>query len=452
MSRKTYTHTSRHFCTAKPVSEHFVNVPPNTVPPGRTLGPRLGFGGFSEKQQYSWRALAGGVEYGSKDNLLIFPDAGFITTKMDERLWPSLGLRTIVLVPGVVNEIQGWLKTPYQNEYLARVIRRVLELQDHPVHPDEAFLKRASCNILPPESWLPHSFVVNRDVSDHLRRHGYDHYVKLLKVRKLWGRRVAAEMTARLGRPPEEEDLRNELNRRFGPRNSQIAFKGWKDFGKPNYTADEELVVTAALSAILTGCEVVILTWDTDLQDQYTRLMHQLVADYHAHLFGEAASDPESGLTLGQMPMSKNDWYEGEYIEHLGLPVKESQKLLPPNPYSVPCDCLVLGNHQADMKVTRTLFRAETEMRSMLSVVGETGLTSKRFGDRNIQGGTHLMDEKPLCYFVIGKEKKINFEGEIVSALEAERAMGKGEIIVRVNFMHQSSAENENGNENLPPT
>lgn len=452
MSRQTYTHTSRHFCTAKPFAQKFISVPSGAVPFGRTPVPRLGFAGIAEKQQYSWEALAGGVLYGSNENLLIFPDAGFITTKMDERLWPYLGLRSIVLVPAVENEIQGWLRNPYQNEYLARTLEKVFELRQRPVHPDEVFLKRASFAIFPPESWLPHSFVAGEGFSDLLRLNGYDHYLRLLKIRKLWGRRVFNEMKTDLGRAPSESELKNELNKRFGPRNAQIAFKGWKDYGKPNYTTDEELVVSAVLTGILTGCDVVILTWDTDIQEQYLRLLHLLVGDYNAHRLGEAVLDPESGIALGKMDLPSQAWYEGDSIEHIGIPVGESWKLLPRNPKQLACDCLVFGNHQADMKITRTLFGAEREMRSLLSVIGETGRTSRRFGDRNITGGTHLAAEKQYCYFVVGKEKLINFEGETVTALEVDRSMGRGELIYRINFIHESGPENgaSSGDESFP--
>ena len=46
-----------------------------------------------------------------------------------------------------------------------------------------------------------------------------------------------------------------------------IAFKGWKGQGKRNYLADEELVVSAVITAIMTGESTTILTWDNDLLD-----------------------------------------------------------------------------------------------------------------------------------------------------------------------------------------
>ena len=230
-------------------------------------------------------------------------------------------------------------------------------MQSHPVRPDEAFHKRVTSQPIDPSDLLSDSFVVNAGVSDLLRRHGYDHYVTRLKLRKLLGVVVAREMETTLGRKVDERELGDELVRRFDARNAQIALKGWKDFGKPNYTADEELVVTAFLTAVLTGCETMILTRDTDIQDQFVRLVYMMLGDYHAHLFGEVAADPANAVPLKRMPLppnAANSLFNDDHIMHFVMPERDVHKLPPPACRPVHVHCYVLGNHQPDLKITLT--------------------------------------------------------------------------------------------------
>jgi hypothetical protein len=51
--------------------------------------------------------------------------------------------------------------------------------------------------------------------------------------------------------------------------------------------ADEELVVTAVFTAIATGRETLIQTRDTDVFEQFAKLMHLLSADYAAFRYAE---------------------------------------------------------------------------------------------------------------------------------------------------------------------
>lgn len=435
--KKRYTATSRHFSKTPPSRTSFLPVQSGDFPPGRMPTGRLGFGGLTEKLEFSCGALADFFATGCNPNVMLFPDTGFITTKLDERVWHAAGERTVVLIPAVVDEIQGWLANPYQNKFLAGVIRRVLDLRTNPVHPDEAFLKRAAHRVLEPADWLPHSFVVNPGVPERLRQHGYQHYVTRLTLRKLVGVRVARDMEAGIGRPVSEQELDRELQRRLGPRNSQIALKGWKDFGKPNYTADEELVVTAVLTAILTGCETVLLSWDRDIQEQFVRLAFMVLGDYHAHLLGEAAADPAAGIPLARQnipPTAVNSPFDGDHVHYVALPDSEVGKLPPPEFHPVHVHCYVLGNHQADLKVTPTWFTAETGMRRVLDVVGETGRTTRRFGDRNIHTGSMDADGEAVSYYVIGRDKMVEFEGHHVPAFEIQKAQAVGETYRRVWF------------------
>src|SRR5207302_1618673 len=92
-----------------------------------------------------------------------------------------------------------------------------------------------------------------------MMRYGYEYYVNLLSVRKRIGIRVAKQLQTELGGSPTDHEVRNRLNRDYHPRVGPIAFKGWKDKGKRNYMADEEMVVSAVITAIMTGGTTTIL-------------------------------------------------------------------------------------------------------------------------------------------------------------------------------------------------
>ncbi|MEZ6090307.1 MAG: hypothetical protein R3C05_20220 [Pirellulaceae bacterium] len=111
-------------------------------------------------------------------------------------------------------------------------------------------------------------------------------YVNVLSIRKRLGIRVARELSAKLNRIPTENEMRRELQRQSDERVAPLAFKGWKDQSKRNFSADEELVVSAAINAIMSGETTVILTRDTDVFEQFAKLMEILTSNYMCYRFG----------------------------------------------------------------------------------------------------------------------------------------------------------------------
>lgn len=112
-----------------------------------------------------------------------------------------------------------------------------------------------------------------------MSEYGLDYYVSLLSIRKREGIRVARQLEQKLGRDPYDAEVRNELQRVLDERITPLAFKGWKDQGKRNFTADEELVVSAAINSIMTGETGIVLTRDNDVFEQFAKLMEALTAN-----------------------------------------------------------------------------------------------------------------------------------------------------------------------------
>ena len=70
----------------------------------------------------------------------------------------------------------------------------------------------------------------------------------------------------------------------------------------------------------------------------------------------------------------------------------------------------------------------------MLELIGNTGRTSRRFGDRNIHTGGTETDGQAFSYFIIGRDKLVEYEGHSVPAIDVLKAKATGESFRRVWF------------------
>jgi hypothetical protein len=98
------------------------------------------------------------------------------------------------------------------------------------------------------------------------------------------------ELATELGLPPNLDAMTVELKRRFGDRGYLVSREAFTKGTRPNFLADEQMLVMAALTAVCTGHETVILTWDTAIQEQFRKLWHLIVGDYVAFCTGEVTS------------------------------------------------------------------------------------------------------------------------------------------------------------------
>jgi hypothetical protein len=432
--KPNHTPTGRYFAKTKPFDRKLAPSPSRPAPPGMQRISRLGFNGlFLGKQEWSCYDLARTLEQRTFGNTIFFPDTGFFTTAMVPRVWDSLCSRTVALVPGVLGELQGWLADPYQNQEFAAVVRKAIEMQGNPPNQGAAKVRWGCRDYLDSLEWQPYAFGLFSG-ADRFGSFAFHHYRDLLLVRKLVGAKVAGDLKTVLGRDPTDEEVRVAVRKRVGLRGERIAFKGWKDYSKRNYSTDEELVVTAVLTAIVTGRETLILTWDTDLQEQFVKLMMLLASDYYAYLFAEYAASNRETIPWRHLPVPSGVHgalrTTSNVFQCVCCPTDFVESLRPEPYHQVNCYCYVLGNSRHDLKLTPTVFSAEREMSCMLQVKARSGgRNTDKFGTLNIHGGSIMKDGRQYRLFALFNDSYTDFMGVRVASLDLEHALMTKELI-----------------------
>jgi len=176
--------------------------------------------------------------------------------------------------------------------------------------------------------------------------------------------------------------IRSNIHKMVGPRGYLIASKGDRDASSRTYYTDEALVYLATMTAITTGSEVVILTKDEDIQEQFYKLLWLMDTHYRGMLLADRyASDP-FGFIHRAPPVGNERFDEVFAADNLTL-IERSESLLndilPPTCTAVPIYCWVIGD-----KMTSMTFMAEKEMKRLLDVKGDTGgLNTDRLDGRN---------------------------------------------------------------------
>lgn len=402
----------RQLMHAKPLAEEFV-LPPN---PSRNYArpmSRLSFGVLTPKEDRSIRSLYEMMTKGDLVPRFVMPDTGFITTKVHEQFW-GLNDDTMFVFPEIIAaELTGWLSSPIHNKNVHSWLERALskcrsgENRNGPLSYDTVLgeicgdLKEFHVGLLDKAAML---------------KFGYQHYVDLLSVRKRLGVRHAAKLRVTLGREPSDAELRNSLRREHGERVAPIAFKGRKDFGKRNFVADEELVVSAVIQAIAIGETTVILTRDNDVFEQFTKLVEIITSDYMCYRFGELRHHKPEGIPMSKLEIktdsSQDHGFIGDYIESVLISQRGTEEL-PPYKYNpVHCFCVLVGNTPDEPKISIAGYCLEKEMIELLFAKEDaSGKNSRHFGERNVVNGMQQKEDGPYAMFAIVEEATEEFEG-----------------------------------------
>jgi hypothetical protein len=433
--KMNYTPFARHFHTAKPVVERFaVRTGEKRRAPGRRML-RLSFGAITPKEDRSILELHRMIAQGQLSARFLFPDTGFITTAMYPEFW-TLGVgRNIVFPETTVAELSGWLNTPFHNAYLHCWLPRALKACLAKAASSERAFRTVDVLGTIGHTLAPFRVGV---ANKACLAHGYDYYVKLLSLRKLLGVVAHRECTGQLGRAPTESEFKQHLHKAHGPILAPIAFKGWQNHGKRNYLADEELVVTAVFTAIATGRETLILTRDTDVFEQFTKLLHLLTCDYESFRFAEVHHHDPNGCPMFPfaVPEGADSFgFEGNVIEHVVMPEPELDHLWPSSYTPVHTYCVLVGNTCVEPKISVAAFCLETEMGWMLNVKEETGgKNTQRYPGKNMIIGTLSKGERVGNLFVLGPEKCMNYQGVNVTWLDVQHALQPAPLITRKHY------------------
>ena len=180
--------------------------------------------------------------------------------------------------------------------------------------------------------------------------------------------------------------------------------------------ADEQLALMAIFTAITGGSEVVIVTRDTDVLEQYYKALNLMKEHYRAMWFAEHYAAHFEYFPLQEVPIIDDGVQTPVFSGSSFLQFETTDiefRPLPPSFTFVNIYCLVLGNASSDMKVTYSCFCAEKEMEKMLKVKAATsGLNTDKLNGRNCTIRTApLTDTNHRVVVCIGTESTIQFGG-----------------------------------------
>jgi len=327
---------------------------------------------------------------------MFFLDTNIFTRELNPLIWSALTERRIPITTGVGRELLPWLKDPFCN----KAIR------------DSVLAALTQVTSSTPSGQFPPSGFGLLAPGQRFADHGYEYYVNLLALRKMMGPLAIAVLTKRLGRAPTQAEFHAEVQGRLGERGYLLAKKGLEANESPNKLTDEHLVVTAALTAITSGSEAVIMTRDPDVLEQYAKLCTLMKEHYRATLTAELYASSVATLPFREVSVGGDmrDYFAGESVLQLETSDIEFNPL-PRNFHFVCIYCLLVGGTPDNMKVTVSSFCAETEMAHALRIKASTGgLTTDKFGGRNcIIRTEHVTPERQKVIVVIGQEKKAHF-------------------------------------------
>ena len=234
-----------------------------------------------------------------------FLDTCFLTAEeIPARFWKSIYRFKVGIVPLIEYELQDWLNSPNNNSYIR-----------------DSFLRAKSSDD-------PHlEFLDALDLKSSLGA-GAMHYIKLLALRKQVYTIVRKTLENDLGRVPSKEELQSRVQRYVSDRGMTLAKKGILDAQKPNFMADESLLVRGFLYALETGHDVTILTRDRDLLEQFYKLQYLVDTHYRSQLM--AKSYHEQPLNFHEYVMESdgaNTAFESCKLLH--MPAGMDNRVLP---------------------------------------------------------------------------------------------------------------------------
>lgn len=401
------TVTSRYLDERPPVAARHVRSPFPKPPPNRGPIGRLCFHGPSPKLDWSAADLVHAIGVAALRDAVLFLDTNIFTTELDTAVWDAFCTKRILITPGVWKELLPWLKTPFRNRTIRDSV--VAAIQNQVSSARSAGLRYP--HVLPSAD-IPKIEVLFDD--EALKSHGYEHYFKLLVLRKLMGPIAASVLTKKFGRAPNHDEFLAEAQGRFGRRGFRVAKKGLQAANSPNKFTDEQLVVTAVLTAIIRGSEVFIMTRDADLLEQYYKVICLIKENYRAMLVAERYAACPSAMSFREVPVQKDAVHIPSFVGPSVLELETTDlefNPLPPEFHFVNIYCLLLGGGPSRMKVTFCSFCAETEMAQMLRIKAVTGgLNTDKLDGRNCT--IHTAPLKPDNHKVIvsiGKETVLPF-------------------------------------------
>lgn len=282
-------------------------------------------------------------------------------------LWKSLLTHRVVVPQLIGAELEAWLTTPRRNEWMR---------------------------------WAMSGHLLRQSPSVRLNdRHGWSqeqtlaavYYITLLGTRKRLAQVLVQEFLDKHGREPDAKEFTQIVHKTVAEHERNLVQKGRDDAGKPNFYADEQLVVCAYFDALINCRQTVILTTDADVALGFTKMQSLLDGQYQAMLFAERFAADRSSFQTKPL-LRTTDILREYFADDEGLLVRKPTPpgrplvdWLLPNIYDqVGVHCLHFGGDGTNLKVTSLRYAAETPMARLLEIKGTTdGLNTDKLNGFN---------------------------------------------------------------------
>lgn len=327
--------------------------------------------------------LAKVISYHNNEDIRWFCDANMFIHPTDDNIWESLLSRPerLVIIPPILNELKRWIAKPKCNSIVHDAIKRKIK-NDY----------NSPVDIL--------------DITNNTERATVtEYYVNLIGFRKRVYGMIPEQLKEHLGREPSVQELSNFCKDQFGERTQLLAQKG-RDSKVANHRYnDEALVVMAITEAIYSGKEVVIITKDEDVLEQFYKCIWLMDTHYRGMLLAKRYYDDP----LYFSPSRTIEKLSEAFIDEVLLLTKPSVllwEILPIKRTFVPINCMLIRNDQ----FMQSSFCAETEMAPLFRIKFATGgRNTDLFDDNNchiwLDG---LMKKVGGNYAAIGKDRCIS--------------------------------------------
>ncbi len=320
------------------------------------------------------------------ESTTFFLDTCFIrNSNLSQAFWNSLFRKSVVVTEAIWRELQPWITSPAnnRNEWLRMYLSH----------------ERASStgNLL---------FLGSFDDADV--EQGCQYYKSVLSARKQVHILAERHLHRKHKRPPTKEEIQSEIQSRVKERGIQLANDGIKGEARnsANIYNDEDLVTRAIIYGLSSGNEVVILTTDRGVQEQFYKLLYLIDTNYRSMLAAEKFAEQPANFVSFQSDPDVFSFFGLVSSTQVSPPIDFARGVLPTQFTSVMLACPRFGTvYSNNVRYWDIAFSAEREMLEVVKIKGMTnGLNTTLLDGKNFIH--HLCPAIPLdgiCIIAIEK-------------------------------------------------
>ena len=371
--KQSFTTTSRFLNETVPMHWVHKRAPVWMTPFQGEPIPRLGAGLPSPKTPRTPAEIAFTLRTFPTEQAIFFPDTNFFSKAIDPLVWEALLSKRIAITPLVWEELQPWLTKPFYNQQVSDLVVDARAVRVSGLGSGDRLSMR-------PLSSHARDRIIFLDLDSDFRDYGYDYYMNLLEVRKLIGREILEELMTKHGSKYDDQMFVAECQKRYGERGLRVAKDALEKSESPTFSADEQLITMASLTAILAGHETFVLTWDTGVQEQYFKLQRLIINDYICNRAGQILASypgaapfrrvevpPRGEIRVDKCRISKwENPIAGDSFQAAIADPGFYEHILPKHFRPVCTYCLLFGGHEKSLQVSEFCHCLECEITPLL--------------------------------------------------------------------------------------